>query len=56
MSITDDISTMSADSRRIELARLLASGLIRALMQRNTQPQDDEKESAESSADGLDHS
>ena len=56
MSILDEISSVSLNAKRIELAKLLATGLIRMLLQTADQSIDDEKEPEKSSAGGLEDS
>ncbi len=56
MSFLDDMSTISVDNRRIELARLLATGLIRVLLHAKTKTNDENEDSDTTSADGLDDS
>ncbi len=56
MNKLNELSNMSQDRRRLELARLLAIGVIRVLTQRVAQSCADEKEFEETSPDGLDDS
>jgi len=56
MSIQNDFSLMSAESRRIELARLLASGLIRLLLRKANDSAEEQEESDQSSDAGLEDS
>jgi hypothetical protein len=43
MSQLGELSVVCTEQKRIELARLFATGLIRVLMQRNSQAQTDSK-------------
>jgi hypothetical protein len=57
MSRLADVALISTDQRRIELARLLATGVIRVLLQQNSQDQSDSTQTeAETSDDGLEDS
>ena len=56
MNILNELSTMSHDGRRLELARLLAIGVIRVLTKRFALPLEDEKESAKNFPKGLEES
>ncbi len=53
MSFLDDMSNTNAETRRSELVRLLATGLIRVLLQAKVKPNEDFEKT---SADGLDDS
>ncbi|MCY2976993.1 MAG: hypothetical protein NTW52_20250 [Planctomycetota bacterium] len=56
MSRLHDLTTMSTDQRRIELAKLLATGLVRLLLQRQRVSSDDGDNTDETLADGLEDS
>ena len=57
MSRLADVALISTDQRRIELARLLATGVIRVLLQQKSQDQSDSTQTKpETSADGLEDS
>ncbi len=57
MSRLADVALISTDQRRVELARLLATGVIRVLLQQKTQDQSDSTETEpETSDDGLEDS
>ena len=56
MSKLHDLTTMSTDQRRIELAKLLATGLVRLLLQRTRISSDDGDNTDETFADGLEDS
>ena len=56
MSKLHDLTTMSTDQRRIELAKLLATGLVRLLLQRQRISSDDGDNTDETFADGLEDS
>ena len=56
MNKLNELSNMSQDRRRLELARLLATGVIRILTQRCALPRDVEKESAKTFPDALEES
>ena len=51
-----ELATISADQRRVELAKLLATGVIRLLIERYRNPPADSVNSEESLADGLEES
>jgi hypothetical protein len=53
MKYLNDFSTVSPDSRRTELAGLLALGVIRVLTKRQSLPEEDADDSAENSPEGL---
>lgn len=57
MSQLGDLAVTFTEQRRIELARLLAAGVIRVLLQQKSQSQTDFKQTEpESSDDGLENS
>jgi hypothetical protein len=57
MSRLADVALISIDQRRIELTRLLATGVIRVLLQRISQDRSDSNQTeAETSDDGLEDS
>jgi hypothetical protein len=56
MSILTELSTLSTQSRRIELAKVLAAGLIRTLLQKATKAAEEDKETRQTFADGLEDS
>ena len=56
MSILTELSTLSTESRRIELAKVLATGLIRTLLQKITKAAEEGKETRQTTDDGLEHS
>ena len=56
MRILNELSTMSQDGRGLELAKLLAAGVIRLLIERYRNPLDDVDNSEESLADALEES
>ncbi len=56
MSILTELSTLSTESRRIELAKVLATGLIRTLLQKITNAADEDKETRQTTDVGLEDS
>ncbi len=56
MSILTELSTLSTESRRIELAKVLATGLIRTLLQQVTKAAEEDKETLQTTDDGLEDS
>jgi hypothetical protein len=56
MARFDDLSTISTDQRRTELAKLLAAGLVRLLIQRQRNSQADTDNTDETCVDGLEDS
>ncbi len=57
MSRLADVALISNDQRRIELAQLLATGVIRVLLQQKSQDQSDSTQTEpETSDDGLEDS
>jgi len=56
MSILTELSTLSTESRRIELAKVLAAGLIRTLLHQVSKAAEEDKETRQSSDDGLEDS
>jgi len=56
MSILNDLSTLSTESRRIELAKVLAVGLIRTLLQKAAKATEEDKETRQTFDDGLEDS
>ncbi len=57
MSRLAEVALISTDQRRVELARLLATGVIRVLLQQNSQDQSDSTQTErETFDDGLEDS
>jgi hypothetical protein len=51
-----ELATINADQRRVELAKLLAAGLIRSMIERYRNPPPEAAKSKESLTSGLEDS
>ena len=56
MNLLDELALVSNDQRRIELAKLLATGVIRLLIQQQRDCDIDNGDSDETFSEGLDDS
>jgi hypothetical protein len=56
MSKLHDLTMMNLDQRRVELAKLLATGLVRLLLQRQNRISVEVENTDETSRNGLDES
>lgn len=56
MSKLTELSTLSAESRRLELAKVLAAGLIRTLLQKASKATEEDKETRQTPGNGLEDS
>ena len=56
MNRLQELATISADQRRVELAKLLAAGLIRSMIERYRNPPAEAAKSKESLPSGLEDS
>ncbi len=52
MNRLNDLSVVCTDQRRVELARLLAAGVIRVLLQQKSQDQSDSTQTMPETSDG----
>ncbi|AMV31695.1 hypothetical protein VN12_06210 [Pirellula sp. SH-Sr6A] len=56
MSKLTELSTLSVETRRLELAKVLAAGLIRTLLKKVSNATEEDKETRQSPDDGLEDS